>query len=227
MPSYVVSFEDYQPSPRYPPAEGGWVTVRIEEASDPAGEWTAIDTITLDPPERNPQHPRGRDFTTENATLAEGWYRVVWVDALGGEQATAPVQNTDATTTPSWVPTVQNVADLCPVYTRRPVDSEGEQSGGEQGVFDDTTNPTASQVQALIAVAVEEVRGRVGVDVARLERFPELARRTAAWHAAASIEADKRPENAVETTGAYQWKYSSYVACLNSLIKWAAVPLVG
>ena len=223
---YVVTFKDYQPSARYPPAEGAWVTARIEEASDPAGDWTAIDTITLDPVDPHPKHPRPRDFTTENATLLEGWYRIVWVDALDGEQATSPVQNVDAATVPTWPPSVQDVADLSPAYTRHPVDGTGEQSGAEQNIFDDTTDPTSSQVQALIDAAVREVMGRCGVGVARLELFGELARQTAAWHAAANIEAEKQPEGAVETSGAYQWKQASYVACLTSLVKQADKPLV-
>jgi hypothetical protein len=118
-----------------------------------------------------------------------------------------------------WTPTVQDVADLCPAYTRPPVDGDGNGAGAQGRTFDDTTNPTAGVVEALIAAAVDEVAGRVGVEVPAT--CHDLARRTAAWHAAAAIEAERAPEAIEEAGSAYRWKQSSYAACLAELTRQA------
>lgn len=117
----------------------------------------------------------------------------------------------------AWAPTVDDVAKLCPAYTRHDIDADEEQAGAEHGIFDESTDPTAADVQGYINAAVLEVIGRVGVGHARLAEFPELARQTAAWHAAATVEAEKAPEGAEETEGAYRWKQASYVASLKEL----------
>lgn len=119
---------------------------------------------------------------------------------------------------PDWAPTVQDVADVSQAFTRGPVDGEIVQSGTELGMFDETTSPTDSEVEAYIDVAVKEVSARVGMGLDWLNQLPDLARMTATWHAARSIEAEKAPQNSEETTGAYSWKQSSYVACLNELM---------
>lgn len=224
--SYAVSFTDYRPSRRYAPAVGPWVTARIEEAPTSDGPWTTLETIALDPVDSDPERPRSREFTTDQATLPEGWYRIVWIDADGAVQPTAPRLNSAAATTASWAPTVADVAKLSPAYTRHPVDGQGEQAGSEQKVFDDTTDPTATDVQGYIDNAVREIAGRVGVSTARLELYGELAKQAAAWHAAKTIEAEKAPDGADESVGAYSWKQSSYVACLTELISQARPILV-
>lgn len=86
--SYVVSFSGYRPGVRYD--DVAWTTVRIEEAAASNGPWAAIDTQAL-VPDVDPALPSSRDLTTDQATLAEGWYRLVWVDPAGGEQPTAAV----------------------------------------------------------------------------------------------------------------------------------------
>lgn len=112
----------------------------------------------------------------------------------------------------AWTPSVQDVADVSVSLTRSTIDEGGQ----EVGVFDDTTEPTGTQVQEFIAAAVREVSGRVGVAIPA--RCVALARSTATWHAAATVEADRDPAGADETEGARGWKWSSYVACLNELI---------
>jgi hypothetical protein len=117
-----------------------------------------------------------------------------------------------------WTPTLADVAALSHAYTRHPVDADELQAGTEHGIFDETTDPTATKVEGYIAAAVDEVAGRVGIGADGLRAFAPLARRTAAWHAAATIEAEKQPEGTDEATSAYRWKQASYVACLNELI---------
>lgn len=105
---YVITFEDFQPVPRYD--ETPWTEARIEEAATADGTYAEIDTITLDPVDADPSSPAARDFTTENATAANLWYRIVFVDGDGDESApTAPIQNTD---TPSIYATVNELARI-------------------------------------------------------------------------------------------------------------------
>lgn len=110
---YVITFEDFQPVPRYD--EIPWTEARIEEAATADGTYAAIDTITLDPVDADPSSPAVRDFTTENATAANLWYRIIFVDATGDEASpTAPIQNTD---TPSIYATVNELARILKIRT--------------------------------------------------------------------------------------------------------------
>lgn len=94
--SFVVSLVGFRPSPRYDGA--AWTSVRFEEASSPAGPWTVIDTQVLPnvdplPPDGPPntENPRTRNLTTTHAVLAAGWYRLAFLDNVGGEQFTEAV----------------------------------------------------------------------------------------------------------------------------------------
>lgn len=209
-----IVFEDYKPPSRYPPLLTPWTVAEIQEADSEDGPWTTIDSITLDPVDSQPTRPQTRNFVTTKATLDEGWYRIVWKDEEGNTQPTFARLNTANVTQPTWLPSVQDVADRCPVYTRTVI----EQGGQAVKTFTADTKPTDVEVQRLIASGANEVIGRCGVRVARLEQFPALAKSAVAWHAAASIEADKMPQGVDDTTSAFQWKQASYVATLNELI---------
>lgn len=87
----IVNLIDYVPEARYDDVP--WTHARIEEAPAATGDWTAIDTFTLAPVDADPTLPASRSFTSTNATLPAGWYRVVWVDDDANESATPPVQN--------------------------------------------------------------------------------------------------------------------------------------
>jgi len=90
---FVVSFTDYIPGARF---DGeSWITAIIDEATSPSGPWTTIDTIALTP-DANPAQPQTRNLTTSHATIQSGgWYRVTFVDAVGGTEYTSPVMNED------------------------------------------------------------------------------------------------------------------------------------
>jgi hypothetical protein len=87
----IVNLTDYVPEPRYDAVP--WTTARVQEAAASTGEWTTIDTFVLNPVDADPSNPAARSFTTTHATLASGWYRVVWVDGAANESASSPVQN--------------------------------------------------------------------------------------------------------------------------------------
>lgn len=72
-----------------------WTQARIEEAADPDGPWTTVETIALSPAEPDPANPLARNLTTEDATdLPNLWYRVVFVDLSGDESTpTTPLLN--------------------------------------------------------------------------------------------------------------------------------------
>lgn len=148
------------------------------------------------------------------APLVSGSYLVRW-QGTGPEHAAE--EALIVTVLPAWAPTLEQVAALCPAYTRRPVDDDGEQIGREAGFFDDRTDPTAVEVQGYIVAAVNEVAGRVGIGAVRLNAYADLASQTAAWHAAATIDAEKGSQGSPDADLARGWKWSSYVACLKDL----------
>jgi len=98
----VVTFVGYQPPQRY---DGHpWTQVRVEEAADQTGSYTALETIALTPVDTDPTQPATRSFTTELGTALDYWYRVVFLDATGDvSQPTTPVQNTGGSTVSSYV----------------------------------------------------------------------------------------------------------------------------
>lgn len=94
--SRVLTFAGYRPSSRADDLP--WTHARIEESAGSTGPWTTIETISLATLDGgidvDPVHPQTRRFTTEEATLAEGWYRIVFVDADGdGDAPTTPVSS--------------------------------------------------------------------------------------------------------------------------------------
>lgn len=121
-----------------------------------------------------------------------------------------------------FTPTVQEVAYVTPAYTRGGFDDDTPQSGAEQGTYTDTTSPTADQVQGLIAAAVQEVQGRVGVAIPNAHLG--LARRAAVWHVAATIAAQKVPAGVDESGSEYRAFLTNYTACLTELQSLAREP---
>lgn len=99
--SVVVSFQGYQPSPRYDGV--AWTDVNIYEGPTSAGTWTLIETIPLSPVDADPSDPATRNFTTELGTAPEQWYYLEFSDATGD------------TLEPTMA--VHNVADAAPYGT--------------------------------------------------------------------------------------------------------------
>jgi hypothetical protein len=68
--------------------------VQIEEAPASDGPWILIDTLALSPVDADPATPQTRDFTTDQGTGANLWYRLIWVDGgAGTSEPTAVIQN--------------------------------------------------------------------------------------------------------------------------------------
>lgn len=153
---FSITFEDYTPPLR---VDGlSWIQVRIEESASSTGPWNAIDTIDLFPVDPNPEDPMARAFTTDLATLVNGWYRVIFLDEINGEALpTPPVQNIEDETAP-YQPTISDIGALMRARTL-------DAMGNEIGTFNDATRPTGEQVGNLIIQAADDVMSGFDVDI--------------------------------------------------------------
>jgi hypothetical protein len=129
----------------------------------------------------------------------------------------AIVAGIDVADPASYTPTVQDVADALPSFTRGGFDDDRESAGAEQGTFTDDTSPTAAHVSRLIVAAVREVRGRAGVPIPDREATIELAKQAVVWHVAATVTAPKTPAAADEASGMYRGMIGNYTSCIAEL----------
>lgn len=185
--NYVVTLERYTPTARFDGLP--WTKVQIDESATEAGAITASAIADLDPVDADPTDPQARDFTMVGVTLATGWYRVTFLDDDGNQQPTAWVYNGEATDA-QLSPTVTDIAALLRARTR----SDDEQIGEELGTFNDRTRPTGTQVQALIQIAVNQLR--TDTNVAIPLRFATQAKSLVALNAATLVEDSFTPEQA-------------------------------
>lgn len=95
--SYVVTFHGAKPSAR---EDQPWTQVRIQEATTALGAWTTLETQTLSPLDTDPEDPAARDITTTLATLQDGWYRLIFIDANGNQEITPAVHRVIAAEIP-------------------------------------------------------------------------------------------------------------------------------
>lgn len=79
----VRSFQGFRPSPRFDAV--AWNRFRIQEAALATGPWVTIDTKAIAVVDADPEHPASRSFTTDDATLSAGFYRVYFMDASDNE----------------------------------------------------------------------------------------------------------------------------------------------
>lgn len=153
--AFVVRFRDYRPSSR---DALPWTQALIQQAAVTAdtaepGSWTDIETKTI-PSYPDPTNPPYMNFETELATLAPGWYRVIFKDATGDQEITAPRMFRSGAT---YRPSTKSVA----VHVKnRTVDANNNYKGD----FDNTTVVTRNEVEEIISLAEERVVRRFDVD---------------------------------------------------------------
>jgi hypothetical protein len=136
-----------------PPTGTSWVAWRIEEASTPTDDAaTIIEGPTPFSPATTPSDPPTVTLETDAATLSEGWYRVQWLDADGLAVATAWQQYR------ALSPYAPSVGDIAAIMHARLV----EDGGFRVANFTDETNPTAQQVQQIIALHTPLIFARLG-----------------------------------------------------------------
>lgn len=87
--AYTRTFEDYTPPRRYDSLP--FTQALIRESATETGTYTTIDTKTLSPVDADPSAPASRNFTTDDATLAAGWYVIRWQDAASSVFDSDPV----------------------------------------------------------------------------------------------------------------------------------------
>lgn len=213
----VVSLIGYVPPPRYPPADQPWTKVRIDESADGDDPWMVIEpAFTLDPPADDPAAPPDYNFTTASATLPNGWYRVVWIDDAGHERATGAIHNGEATDA-QIRPTLDEVANLVAPYTTS--------MGNELGTFTADTRPTATEVNALIDVAVSDLRSRVDAPIP--DDRAEEARHLVALQTATLIQTSRFAENLDTDRSAYNQYSQMYLQAVEALRReLAPIPIV-
>jgi hypothetical protein len=203
----VVTFEDFTPLPRYDGQP--WATVQIQEAPDRTGPWTTIDTQAISPLDTDPKNPATRSFTTENATLDEGWYRLIFIDQSSDEQQpTAPIKNAPEEEE-AFLPSVQDVADLLRARTK-------DKFGNELGLFNDNTRPTDSGVRGLIRQAADDVIMMVDTDIP-VEAY-DLASTVISIGAAMLVELSYYPEQIGTPNSAYDRYREWYELMLQRLM---------
>lgn len=151
----VVSFKEFTPTPRYDGTP--WHHVTIEEAPIADGPWTVIETVNL-VVDADPAHPAPRNFTTNSATLEQGWYKITFFDATGNEALPVePIHNLRDETFP-YSPTVEEVAKLIMSRTK-------DRLGKELGTFTDQTRPKFDAVEDIIEEAASDVTTDLDTDI--------------------------------------------------------------
>lgn len=107
---FVVSFIGYKPVPRYDAVP--WAEARVNEAATREGDYTEIDVIPfvdIGGLDADPADPMPRNITTDQATLASGWYKIVFADATDNTSQTAARFFNNAAPVGDAIPTVEEV----------------------------------------------------------------------------------------------------------------------
>jgi hypothetical protein len=202
---YVVSFTDFVPERRFDNIS--WSQVTVQEAPEEDGPYTLIDTISVgvDP---DPSHPAARNFTTNKATLVEGWYLITFEDATGSDQSPVAPVHREASADASYVPTIQQVANKLLARTR-------DQYGNQLGTFNGLTVPTDSQVAAMANEVVTEISDIIGDDIP--EKFYDDAQNVVAIRTAMEIETSYYAEQVANNRSPYPLLEKQYADALAKL----------
>lgn len=151
--AFVVTLKNWIPPMREDdPTPKPWTRARLRESPDGTADWSVLQEYVFADPDPDPRAPRPRSFTTELATLENGWYEVEFVDADGDTDTVGPVQNQAL---PKWAPTMQDIAAKLRARTK-------DNKGNELGIFTASTRPTAEQVEVLIYDAVNDMNLIIG-----------------------------------------------------------------
>jgi hypothetical protein len=187
----LVSFTDYVPAPRFDDLP--WTSIRIHESESKTGPWTLIDTLPLIPVDADPEHPQARSFSTDNAALLDGWYRVSFVDAAANVLETDPVQNVPGL---EWKPTLSDLGHLMMVRTR-------DSNGNILGTFTADTTPTDTQAEVIIQKACENLRLALGMDIP--DDLIQEAQEVTALRAAMLVELTYFPNEVAQQRSPYRY----------------------
>jgi hypothetical protein len=202
---YLVSIEDVTPPARAD--ERPWTAATLSEGAEIGGPWTEIADFVISPVDSDPARPQPRAFSTDQALLTQGWYRLVFRDDADGTYEMNPVSLFPKIFAPT-------VADVAMLILARTVDDSGER----RGTFTPDTTPTSTEVQQFIVKAVATVSA---VAVVTIDSEPQLilqARNLAALYAAMLVELSYRPGESDPEDSAYDRLLELYEKGLAALI---------
>lgn len=202
-----VSFEDFIAPERFDGLP--WVRVLIDESLAEGGPWNRIDSIPLVPLDTDPAHPRTREFSTNLATLAAGWYKVSWQDLSGQINEAQPIHNVQHSRPEFW-PAISDVGALLRARTT-------DTNGNELGTFTDATRPTAQQAEDMIGNAARDVAIKIGNDIP--DNLVPAAQSLVTLKAAMYIELSYFPEQVATGRSPYEQYKALYDETLPSLIE--------
>lgn len=202
----VVSLENFTPVPRYDSTP--WTEGQIQEGPTADGPWTNLENVVLSPVDPDPKQPLSRDFTTDQAVLTQGWYRILFKDGAGNGQPSLAIHNIPDSALP-YIPTLDDVGALLRARTVNSV-------GVEVGTFTDTTRPTADQALAIVKQAARDLVLKVGPTIP--EQYMEDAKQLVALRAAMLIELSYYPEQIRSRDSQYERYKELYDQGLPSLL---------
>lgn len=187
----VVSFVDYVPLARHDGKP--WTKANIFESVMDTGPWDLIETVVLNPIDFDASNPMVRSFTTELATIPQGWYKVQFEDATGDTSDTDPIHDVPSQAE-TFNPTVSDVGALLRARTK-------DRHGNEIGTFTADTRPTFDEVLRLIDQAAEDVTMLVDYDIP-VETYRQAAG-VICLRAAMLVELSYFPEQVANNRSAY------------------------
>ena len=207
---YVVTFEDFTPPPKFDGIP--WNQIHIQESALSSGPWVEIDVQNLTPLDSDPTEPMARAFSTDKATLPNGWYQIIFSDpAASTALPTVPIQNVPDETMP-YLPTLADIGAIMRARTKTV-------NGDEIGTFTDETRPTGEEVNRIILQAANDVTSTYDTDI------PVAAYRWATqaitYRAAKLIEISYFPEQIA--TG--RSPYPEYNALFDEALGWLATAI--
>lgn len=222
MPPQVVELADFRPSPRH---DGkAWTQIRVDQASDPEGDWTEVETADIETVDREPKKPTVRSITTEGVT--EEWVRLVFLSEAG-EDRPCPYVNTGPISFLPRPPAVSSILRARTYSKGAPDPDEPFKSvagGVLEGEFSASTRPTLTELEGkLIPQAASDLLTAVGV-VPGI--FVDRARRIAALRVATEVERSFIPEQSEGKGAIYQtlrMTYEEEVEKLQTTLQWWAL----
>ena len=159
-----------------------------------------------------------RSFTTNEATIPAGWYRVTFVDDLGNQLITDPVFNRAGARDQNYFPSVRNVASKIMSRTK-------DQFGNLIGTFNDETTPTDEQVDQVSEGCITDVADVIGDRVP--EAFIDDAQNVAALRTALQVELDFFSDQVNTGRSIYPQLLEQYKLSLENLKSSIASDLAG
>lgn len=218
----IVELADFRPSPRH---DGkAWVQIRVDQAADPEADWTEVETVDIEQPDRDPEKPAVRSVTTEGVT--DAWVRVVFLSEAG-EDRPCPYVHTGPI---PFLPTPAAVSSIlrARTYSKGTVNPDEPMksvAGGTlESEFGPTTRPTATELETkFIPQAAGDLLTAVGA-VPGL--FLDRARRIAALRVAVEVERAFIPEQSEGKGAIYQtlrMTYDEEVEKLQTSLQWWAL----